>query len=116
MANMEKRRHPRIESLNLIAYACMDESGNVVSQGMGRTLNISEIGLLLETVYPLDCEDVMLLGVGIQDELIDIRGQVVHTRVNNDGKHETGIIFIEIDDRSIKILKQYIEMFHKLKD
>jgi hypothetical protein len=116
MANMEKRRHPRIESLNLMAYACMDGNGNLINQGMGRTLNVSEIGLLLETVYLLDCEDVMLIGVGIQDELIDIRGRVIHARVNNDGKHETGIEFIEIDDRSINILRQYIETFYKLKD
>jgi c-di-GMP-binding flagellar brake protein YcgR len=116
MAYTEKRRHPRIKSLNLIAYACMDENGNVINQGMGRTLNVSETGLLLETVYPLDCEDVMLMGVGIQDELIDIRGRLVHAGVNNDGKHESGIEFIEIDNRSINILKQYIEMFHKLTD
>jgi c-di-GMP-binding flagellar brake protein YcgR len=116
MAHTEKRRHPRIESLNLIAYACMDGNGNVINQGMGRTLNVSEIGLLLETVYSLDCEDVMLMGVGIQDELIDIRGRVVHAGVNKDGKHEIGIEFIEIDNRSINILKQYIEMFHKLTD
>ncbi len=114
MANKENRRHPRIESLNLIAYACMDSKGNLVNQGMGRTLNISEIGLLLETAFPLDCEDVMLMGVGIQDELIDIRGRVVYTRENHEKKYESGIEFIEIDNRSIKILKEYIEAFQKL--
>jgi len=114
MANKERRRYPRIESLNLIAYACMDGTGNVIDQGMGRTLNVSEIGLLLETYHPLECEDIMLIGVGIKDELIDIRGQVIHASVNKEGKHESGIEFIEIDNRSTEILKQYIEAFHKL--
>jgi c-di-GMP-binding flagellar brake protein YcgR len=113
MANKERRRYPRIESLNLIAYACMDESGKVINQGMGRTLNVSETGLLLETYYPLECEDVMLLGVGIKDELIDIRGQVIHNAMNNDGKHVSGIEFIKIDKRSSEILKQYIEAFNR---
>ena len=113
MANKEKRRYPRIKSLNLIAYACMDENGNVINQGMGRTLNVSEIGLLLETYYPLECEDVMLLGVGIEDELIDIRGRVVHNGRNDDGKYVSGIEFIKIDKRSSEILKQYIEAFNR---
>jgi c-di-GMP-binding flagellar brake protein YcgR len=112
MANKEKRRYPRIESLNLIAYACMDENGNVINQGMGRTLNVSEIGLLLETYYPMECEDVMLLGVGIEDELIDIRGRVIHKGRNDDGKHVSGIEFIKIDKRSSEILQQYIEAFN----
>jgi hypothetical protein len=112
MANEEKRRYPRYESLNLIAYACMDEKGNVINQGMGRTLNVSQMGLLLETYYPLDCEEVMLLGVGIRDDLIDIRGRVVHVSVNNDRKYASGIEFVEIDKRSLEILKEYIEAFH----
>ncbi len=114
MAYKEKRRYPRIYSLNLIAYACIDKKNNVTNQGMGRTINVSEIGLLLETYYPLDCENVMLVDVGIKDELIDIRGRVIHAAVNSDGKHETGIEFIEIDRRSSEILRQYIEAFHKL--
>jgi c-di-GMP-binding flagellar brake protein YcgR len=113
MADKERRRYPRLESLNLIAYACIDGNGNVISQGMGRTLNVSQMGLLLETYFPLDCEDVMLLGVGIRDELIDIRGRVVHVSVNNEGKYASGIEFIEIDKRSSEILTQYIDAFFK---
>jgi hypothetical protein len=115
MANKEKRRYPRYDSLNLIAYACMDNNGNIINQGMGRTLNVSQMGLLLETYYPLDCEDVMLLGVGLQEELIDIRGRVVHVSMNNDGKYASGIDFVKIDTRSSEILKEYIEAFHNSK-
>jgi c-di-GMP-binding flagellar brake protein YcgR len=116
MANKEKRRYPRIDSLNLIAYACIDGNGNMISQGMGRTLNVSETGLLLETYYALDCEDVMLIGLGIKDDLIDIRGRVVHDSLNKDGKHESGIEFTEINSGSQEILKKYIEAFHNIQD
>lgn len=114
MSNKEKRRYPRIESLNLIAYACLDETNNVINQGMGRTLNVSQIGLLLETYYPLDCENIMLIGIGIKDDLIDIQGRVIHGEINKDGNHETGIEFVEIDNRSALILQQYIEAFKKI--
>jgi c-di-GMP-binding flagellar brake protein YcgR len=114
MANKEKRRYPRIESLNLIAYACLNENEKPVNQGMGRTLNVSRVGLLLETAYPLDCENVLLIDVGLMDDLIDIIGRVVHTRLNKDGKHETGIEFVEIDEGSALILKKYIDAFNEI--
>ena len=46
MNPVDKRRHTRYESLNL-SYVCLDENDNIIKQGMGRTLNISESGILL---------------------------------------------------------------------
>ncbi len=114
MANKEKRRYPRIESLNLIAYACLDENEQPINQGMGRTLNVSRGGLLLETHYPLECENVLLIDVGLMDDLIDILGRVVHSRLNKESKHETGIAFVEIDEGSALILKKYIDAFNEI--
>ena len=112
--NTEKRQHPRVESLNLMAYICRDENGNVSSQGMGRTLNVSETGVLLETYYPIECEDILLMDIGIQDELIDLKGKVIHSGINQEGKSETGIEFVEVDEKSMTILKKFIGAFREL--
>jgi len=47
MTSNDKRLHLRIDSLNLLAYSCIDDTGQVVVQGMGRTLNVSQGGILL---------------------------------------------------------------------
>ena len=110
----ERRRRPRIDSLNLVAYACLDQEGNVVQRGMGRTLNISELGILLETYHRLETDFVMIIDIGIEEDLVDLKGRVVHFRINHENRYETGIEFTEIDEESLEILKSYIEHFNTL--
>ncbi len=107
----DKRHHPRIDSLNLIAYSCMDETDQVIAQGMGRTLNVSEGGILLETHIQFQKTHTVSLAIGLQDELIDILGKVVTSMPGKDDNFESGIKFLEIDDATLVILKKYIKAF-----
>jgi c-di-GMP-binding flagellar brake protein YcgR len=109
----EKRRHPRVDSLNLIAYACLDEQGNVAMRGMGRTLNVSELGILLETHDRLESEYAVIFDIGIEDEVVDIKGRIVHSKANQNNKFETGIEYTEIDPESLDKLRRFIEAFHE---
>ncbi len=110
----DKRKHHRIDSLNL-SYISVDENDNIIKQGMGRTLNISESGILLETNFLIDSHHVLFLSVGLEDELVDIKGKVVYCRAGEDKKFETGIEFLEIDDASLQILKKFIKVFRNQK-
>ena len=68
MTSENKRKHERIQSLNL-SYICLDEDNNIVKQGMGRTLNISESGILLETHFPIDMIYKLRKEIRAYDEL-----------------------------------------------
>jgi hypothetical protein len=81
MTTQEKRKHARVSSLNL-SYVCLDEKDKIVKQGMGRTLNVSESGILLETHFPIDNKHIVTLTLGLEEELVDIKGRPVHTRLN----------------------------------
>ena len=107
----DKRHHPRIRALNLISYSCIDETDKVVAQGMGRTLNVSEDGILLETHVAIDPKYSIALAIGLEDELINIKGSIIHSGSGKDEKFEAGIEFIETDDSTIDILKKYIQAF-----
>ena len=102
-----KRKNIRIDSLNL-SYVCIDENSVVQKQTMGRTLNIAETGVLLETHTPIALKSTVLLTIGLGDDLINIRGKVVHYIEKNDGKFKTGIQFFESDENTIQILKKFI--------
>ena len=67
MTLKNKRKHQRFASLNL-SYVCLDENNNVVTQGMGRTLNISESGILLETNFPIELKYLVLLTIGLEED------------------------------------------------
>ena len=114
MATQEKRKHARISSLNL-SYVCLDENNQIIKQGMGRSLNVSESGILLETHFPIDDQHIVTLTLGLEEDLVDIKGRPVHTRINDTGKYEVGIEFLKSDAKTRKALKKFIDTFQKKK-
>lgn len=107
MTSDNKRKHQRILSLNL-SYICLDENNNIVKQGMGRTLNISESGILLETHFPIESEYSVLLTIALEEDLLEIKGKPIHSRSTETGEFEIGIEFLEPDQDSIRLLENFI--------
>ena len=112
MTSKEQRKSVRINSLNL-SYIGIDENNVTVKQAMGRTLNVSENGILLETHFSIDSKQIVSLCLALEDELIDMKGEVVYSRRGEEEKYETGIKFIEMKEASQLILKKYIQAFKK---
>ena len=113
MANEDKRRFPRFNSLNL-SYVLVDGGDDEVErQTMGRTLDVSEVGMRLETHLPVDVGREMLLSVGLEEEVLDIRGRVIHCSQNKEGKNELGVEFIDKDAAADEILVKFIKAFRQ---
>jgi c-di-GMP-binding flagellar brake protein YcgR len=111
MVEHERRRCTRIHALNLISYSCFDDTENIVAQGMGRTLNVSEDGILLETSVSIDPKYSIALSIGLENELINIKGKIIHSESGKNNKFEAGIEFLEIDESTVEILRKYIKAF-----
>ncbi len=107
MTSENKRKHERIQSLNL-SYICLDEDKNIVKQGMGRTLNISTSGILLETHFPIELKHAIQLTVGLEENLLDITGKPVHVRSMDGGKYQIGIQFIDLDENATNMLQKFV--------
>ena len=107
MTSKNKRKHERIQSLNL-SYICLDEDENIIKQGMGRTLNISESGILLETHFPIKPEHVVQLTISLEEDLLDLKGKPIHVRSTDKGKYEIGIQFIDLDQSATDLLKNFV--------
>ncbi len=99
MTFTERRKHPRVETNNLVSYVCIDDSGNEIDEGMGGAIDISLGGILIETHDPIESQDILLMAVGIKDELIDIKGKVVYCRAEDSGMFRTGIQFLETNEK-----------------
>ena len=110
MARDDKRKHFRINSLNL-SYVLIDGEGEADRQTMGRTLDVSEAGIRLETHLKVEKGSHLTLSIGLEDELVDIEGQVIHTGENEDGKYELGIQFNSPDEATQSTLKKFIKAF-----
>ena len=110
MTSDNKRKHQRIPSLNL-SYICLDENNNIIKQGMGRTLNISESGILLETHFPIEPQYLVLMTIALKEDLLEIKGKPIHSRSNETGEFEVGIEFLEPDQDSIRLLQNFISKY-----
>lgn len=107
MTSMDKRKHARFNSLNL-SYLCLDEDDNIIKQGMGRTLNVSASGILLETYFPIDASHNVLLTLGLGEDIVDIKGKAVHSRSREGGKYEIGIQFVDLVGKNAETLQEYL--------
>ncbi len=103
----DKREMERIESCNLSHFSSNDDTTS--QQGMGRTLNLSQGGILLETSYPIELKKKISLAIGIEDDLIEITGEVIHTIKEANDKFKSGIKFIKIEPASSQILNIFIK-------
>jgi hypothetical protein len=109
----ERRSKSRIDSKNLISYVCLDKNNLKSGQGMGRTLNISENGIMLETHVPIDPDGSMSLTIGLEEELMDIDGEITFSKKKEDGKYETGVHFRKQDEEKRRFLRHYITLFRE---
>ncbi len=108
MTNEEKRKHQRFSSLNL-SYVCLDEDQKTVKQGMGRTLNLSESGILLETHFPISEEHHVVLSIGLGEDLVDLRGRPAHVRATGQGTYEIGIEFVDPGQATLRAIRQFLQ-------
>lgn len=111
----EKRKHTRVNSLNL-SHVAVDDREHTVKQAIGRTLNVSENGILLETHFPIESDQNVELTLGFEENLVNLRGKVIHLLNGETGKFEMGIQFTDIDEEGAHVIKDFIEKFRKLKN
>jgi len=112
MNGIEKRVYKsRVDSKNLVAYSCLDDSGLVIKQGMGRTLNVSEGGILLEIHNTLPTGSLLSLSIGFEEDVCDILANVIYVLAGEDGMYKCGMSFQGVNESTGKVLKKFIEYF-----
>ena len=114
MSFIEKRKHPRVDITNLISYRCLDGSGNLKQEGRGKSINISQGGILIEAHDPFEWQDVLLLSIDIEDESVTIKGKVVYCNASNFGKYRTGIQFLETNKKIVAFVEGLLKTYSKL--
>ncbi len=107
MSEENKRRHPRIHSLNL-SHLATEQGYSPALQGMGRTRNLSESGVLLETTFEVPLGPRLVITLGLEDELIELTGRAMYCKTRVEGKFETGIAFENVTPDTHPKLKWFI--------
>jgi len=105
----ERRKAERRYALNFLDYEILDASGEVVGRGLARTLNVSEDGLRLETGRFFEPGQQLRITLGLDNDLVQVKGQVVNSQPENDELCSSGILFIELNDQARQTYQKHYE-------
>lgn len=101
----EKRASPRIRSLNLTSYLTRKGEQQEYIVSIGRTLDVSEGGVKIETHRRLDRGLQLELEIAVEDRIISAAGEVLYSRELSDGLFGTGIGFTVIAEEDRLLLQ-----------
>ena len=112
----EKRRHTRINAVNVVDYVLFDKHRKKIDHGKGRTLNLSQSGALLETKRPLRGAYVLLISMDLDERKIQVKGRVANTRPHEkENCYLTGVEFVGSKDEQLNAIVAFVKAFHHRK-
>lgn len=109
----ENRESERKGTLNLLDYVVLDKSGGAVARAMARTLNVSENGILLETHLVLEEGQELLITIGLENDLFEIKGKIVRADKSGEESFAYGIEFLNVTSENIGVLHRFLQAFNE---
>ena len=111
--NSERRKNDRLESLHLLDFVVVDEFGQHGDYTMGRTLNVSRGGILMETHLEMREGQQVVITMELKNVLLNVMGKIVYASFVNP-RYRYGIEFYEVPDADQRLLDSYVDAFHAL--
>jgi hypothetical protein len=112
----DRRKCPRVKTINLISHVTIDETGRWVFQGMSRALDISRSGILLETACPIKSGYLSMMTADMNNNLIEMKGELIYCFQAETGIYHSGIKFIGKDRQVIKFVTEMIKVYNYRKN
>jgi predicted Zn finger-like uncharacterized protein len=108
---VNRRKHTRVKTQNLISYFSFDKNRKLISHGLGIALDISKGGILLETPDSIKSSFLVLTATDKMKNLIEVNGRLIYSKKASSGTYLCGIEFIGNDERVsdfiFRLIKEY---------
>ena len=109
--NSERRKNDRLDSLHLLDFVVVDEFGQHGDYTMGRTLNVSRGGILMETHLEMKEGQQVVITMELKNSLLNVMGKIVYAGYTNP-RYRYGIEFYEVPEADQRLLDSYVDAFH----
>jgi hypothetical protein len=104
-----KSRTRRLETLNLVSFTHRDTDDRVDLEAVGRTLDLSEGGILLEIPQPVPSGNTEVdVTLGIREHVIRALGEIIHQRSLENGNFGVGIAFKNLSSEDSRVIKNFL--------
>ena len=109
---VEKRKYQRVKTQNLISYFSLDETGKLISRGLGIAMDISKGGILLQTTDAIELKLIALAAINRKKNLFEVRGELAYSRKTTIGTFFSGIKFVDSNERVTKFIANLIKEYN----
>jgi hypothetical protein len=109
----ERRRYHRVATNNPITYVLVNERGSKIGQGIGKVINVSQSGILLETCEFIGSKYLFLVSTDVEGKLIEIVGKVIFSREVSLCVFNSGISLRGEHEDNVKFRRDLIRVFHQ---
>ena len=79
---------------------------------MGVVLDVSQNGLLIESLQPVESTNLSLMASTQKKSLIKIEGKVAQCRKAESGKFRTGVMLQGTHEENVQFVKELIRAYH----
>ena len=112
----EKRRNPRIDTMNIVGYFLYDEKKIKIGHGKGLTINLSQSGTLLQTKKIIKGAFIVLMAIDLDGNKVKVNGKVITSRIcKKTGNYLTGIEFVGPKDKQIVAITAFVKAYQRKK-
>lgn len=87
----------------------------MLSQGLGKALDISKGGMLLETPFPVENGLLSLMAVDKDNRLFEMEAELVYCKKSPSGMYHSGVKFIGTDSQVTSSITKLIKEYHHRK-
>jgi len=116
MAEIDRRKNPRVCIYDPISYTGVDSEVNLMVQHAGITRDISKRGIKLESVCDISSKYVVLSFIDLEQKLNEIMGKVVYCIKNKSGNFDVGIYLQGKQQQNIDFAKKLVRHYHYKKE
>jgi c-di-GMP-binding flagellar brake protein YcgR len=111
---IEQRKYNRVQIFNDLSYVVLDEKEKPLDKGKGKTVDISQGGLRMETKKPIDAKYILLMTVNMNHEFT-IKGHVVYCIEKTPKAFLIGIRFMDDIEKVKPVIMDMVKMYNKQK-
>ncbi len=87
----------------------------MLSQGLGKALDISKGGMLLETMFPVEKGALSLMAVDKDQSLFEMKAELVYCNETPSGIYHSGIKFTGTDSQVTESITKLIKAYNHSK-
>jgi len=92
-----------------------DDGGTIIEKIIGVVLDISQNGLLIESIQEVESANLSLMASTKNNRLIEINGKVTQCRKATSGKFRTGILLQGAHEEVVRFIRELVQAHHHQK-